>query len=269
MFGMSRPEGPRVGSCSNGLTGESPVRVSVGAPGSRPQPVVERRQATAGRRKPLWREQECGPQHQVNPAASSEEQCGSRAEHVTAKATSGAETTDGAPGPAGVRGAARAHSSLGNRRDPSAQPASGRDRAYKPKAKSSGAQRESEGAIVPSRVVHENAAGGKGPCFGDASTGGKSEGMVRTAESKHPEGRQPIDQVRRLQRKLYVAAKRDGKRRFHALYDPSRRGDVLREAWERVALAQPVHAACVNTIGKPCAGKPHARFERRGVETGA
>lgn len=83
-------------------------------------------------------------------------------------------------------------------------------------------------------AVDENAAGGKGPCFGDASTGGKSEGMVRTAESKHPGGREPIDKVRRLQRKLYVAAKRDRGRRFHALYDRIYRGDVLWEAWRRV-----------------------------------
>jgi group II intron reverse transcriptase/maturase len=147
---------------------------------------------------------------------------------------SGAGTTDGAPGSAGVWGAARAHSSLGNRRDPSAQPTSGKGRAYKPKVKSSGVQRESEGAVVPRRAVQENAAGGKGPCFGDASTGGKSEGMVRTAESKHPGGREPIAKVRRLQRKLYVAAKRDQGRRFHALYDRIHRSDVLREAWERV-----------------------------------
>jgi RNA-directed DNA polymerase len=123
---------------------------------------------------------------------------------------------------------------LGNRRDPSAQPTSGKGRAYKPKVKSSGVQRESEGAVVPRRAVQENAAGGKGPCFGDASTGGKSEGMVRTAESKHPGGREPIAKVRRLQRKLYVAAKRDQGRRFHALYDRIHRSDVLREAWERV-----------------------------------
>jgi len=58
--------------------------------------------------------------------------------------------------------------------------------------------------------------------------------MVRTAESKHPGGREPVDKVRRLQRKLYVAAKRDGGRRFHALYDRIHRGDVLWEAWERV-----------------------------------
>lgn len=170
----------------------------------------------------------------MNPAASTEEQCGSRAGHVTAKATSGAKITDGASGPAGVWGAARAHSWLGNRRDPSAQPASGKDRAYKPKVKSSGVQRESEGAVVLLRAVQENAAGGKGPCFGDASTGGKSEGMVRTAGPKHPDGPALIDKVRRLQRKLYVAAKRDRGRRFHALYDRIHRGDVLGEAWKRV-----------------------------------
>jgi len=80
----------------------------------------------------------------------------------------------------------------------------------------------------------QNADGGKAPCFGDASDGGKSEGMVRTAVSKYPGGRKPIDKVRRLQRKLYVAAKRDRRRRFHALYDRIHRSDVLWEAWRRV-----------------------------------
>ena len=58
--------------------------------------------------------------------------------------------------------------------------------------------------------------------------------MVRTAGPKDPGGQQPIEKVRRLQRKLYVAAKRDQGRRFHALYDRIHRGDVLWEAWERV-----------------------------------
>jgi len=101
-------------------------------------------------------------------------------------------------------------------------------------AKASGAQRESEGGIVPMRAAHQNAVGGKAPCFGDASAAGKSEGMVRFAASNHPERRKPIDQVRRLQRKLYVAAKRDRGRRFHALYDRIHRRDVLWEAWRRV-----------------------------------
>jgi group II intron reverse transcriptase/maturase len=50
-----------------------------------------------------------------------------------------------------------------------------------------------------------------------------------TERSNHP-----IDKVRELQRRLYVAAKRNGKRRFHALFDRICRGDVLAEAWRRV-----------------------------------
>jgi len=40
--------------------------------------------------------------------------------------------------------------------------------------------------------------------------------------------------VRELQRKLWVAAKRSPGRRFHALFDRIYRSDVLREAWRRV-----------------------------------
>ncbi len=44
----------------------------------------------------------------------------------------------------------------------------------------------------------------------------------------------PTDKVRELQRKLFTAAKRNRKRRFHALYERIGQGDVLREAWKRV-----------------------------------
>ena len=61
--------------------------------------------------------------------------------------------------------------------------------------------------------------------------GGKCEGM--TDRSNHP-----IDKVRKLQRKLYMAAKLSPGRRFHALYDRICRGDVLAEAWKRVKSNQ-------------------------------
>jgi RNA-directed DNA polymerase len=44
----------------------------------------------------------------------------------------------------------------------------------------------------------------------------------------------PQDKSRELQRKLYLAAKRDRNRRFHALYDRIFRPDILRQAWEEV-----------------------------------
>jgi len=44
----------------------------------------------------------------------------------------------------------------------------------------------------------------------------------------------PNEKVRKLQRQLYVCAKRSRTRRFHALYDRIYRSDVLREAWKRV-----------------------------------
>src|SRR5512139_1065713 len=104
--------------------GESPAPVSTGAPGSRPQARGETSVSRAGRQEPLRREQARGPQHQVNPAASSEEQRGSRAAHFTAKATSNAQRSgkESAVGPSGVGGAAREQGSERKRRDPSARP---------------------------------------------------------------------------------------------------------------------------------------------------
>ena len=43
-----------------------------------------------------------------------------------------------------------------------------------------------------------------------------------------------IGKVRQLQRKLYLAAKGNSKRKFHALYDKVYRQDILEEAWKRV-----------------------------------
>jgi RNA-directed DNA polymerase len=97
-----------------------------------------------------------------------------------------------------------------------------------------GAQRESDGVVVPLITV-SNAVGGKGPDFGHAGDGGKREGMTGTAWSNYPGGRHvaPV-KVRQLQNRLWAAAKQSSGRRFHALYDRIHRADVLWEAWERV-----------------------------------
>jgi retron-type reverse transcriptase len=58
-------------------------------------------------------------------------------------------------------------------------------------------------------------------------TGGKYEGMAARPND-------PMDKVRKLQRQLFMAAKRSRGRRFHALFDRICRSDVLAEAWKRV-----------------------------------
>jgi RNA-directed DNA polymerase len=190
----------------------------------------------AGRQKPLRREQARGPQHQVNPAASTNLQRGSRAAHVTAKATSAAQKpgTESAAGPSGVLGAAREQGSERKRRGPSARPSSRQGVPYKPSVKSGAAQRESEEIVVPAMGVMNNASGGKDLCGGRAGIEGKREGMAGKPGPKHPRGPAPADKVRELRRRLYVTAKRSSGRRFHALYDRIHRSDVLWEAWRRV-----------------------------------
>lgn len=109
--------------------------------------------------------------------------------------------------------------------------------------KPTGVQRESDGVVVPV-IAARNAAGGKGPGFDHVGGEGKRKGMTGTARFNNP-GRHEsvdvragagssVDNVRKLQRKLWAAAKQSEGRRFHALYDRVHRGDVLWEAWERV-----------------------------------
>ena len=56
----------------------------------------------------------------------------------------------------------------------------------------------------------------------------RARAWPRESGPKHPGGPKPDEKVRRLQRKLYGAAKQQKGRRFHALYDRICRSDVLR-----------------------------------------
>ena len=67
----------------------------------------------------------------------------------------------------------------------------------------------------------------------------------------------PVDKARQLQRTLYLAAKKQPKRRFHALYDKVYRMDILREAWQRVKANR--GAAGID-------GETLDAIEKRGVE---
>ncbi len=240
-----------VAACCACPTGESPVPVGVGAPGSRPQAAEGDRGVRAGRHKPVRRrkprsaEQARGAQHEVKPAASTQLQTAGRAAHVTAKATSPKRDPKREVDCGGVRGAARVQEQVRSVRGPSARPESGPARSYQPKAKSSRAQRESEGIVVldaeesATKAVGHHAAGGKGPCGGHAEIAGKREGMAGVTGPNDPVDRDSTedrssDKVRPLQRQLWAAAKRAPGRRFHAWYDPMCRADVLHEAWKRV-----------------------------------
>ena len=242
------PVNPNALSCAF-LSGASPVSVIAGEPSSRPQVHGRDPGARAGcqepvrRRKPSSGEQVRGPQHKVKPAASTDKQSesaddvkspDSRAAHVTAKAMSYDQVPERSMGLGGVGGAARVQGKARNTGDPSAWPRSGQVASYKPTAKSADAQRESEGIVVVSMVAKNNATGARGPCGGQVDGAGKREGMTGKTGSNFPGGRKPVDKVRQLQRRLWVVAKQQPGRRFHALYDRIWRGDVLQEAWKRV-----------------------------------
>ena len=94
----------------------------------------------------------------------------------------------GAGGSLGVGGAARAHGLVRNRRDPSAQPSSGKDRSYKPMAKSSGGQRESDGVVVAVTPCSER-GGSEGPRLWSRRSRRYAPGHGRdSTRSNHPGG---------------------------------------------------------------------------------
>src|SRR5258708_5479334 len=236
MVRRDEAEGLRSVSRCCSPAGESPASVSAGAPSSSPQVSVERPVAQAGCQEPLRREPARGPQHDVKPAASTESQSESRAGHIAAKATSAVPESGGVrtAGLGGGGGAARVHGDERNTRGPSAQPLSRQRGSYKPTAKASAAQRESEGTTVVTRPATNNAGGAKGPCGGSVGRASTREGMTGATGSNHPERRKSLDKVRQLQRRLWSTAKRQPGRRFHALLDRIYRRDVLWEAWRRV-----------------------------------
>ena len=169
--------------------GVSPVRVIAGEPGSRPRFVVERRRAERGV------ESLFGGSKRAGRSATRRESCS------LVTVTTG-EPSRSCHGEGSIRPYWRSGHALGR-----VPPGYGerhvrtvwfgtgearlrslvsKDRSYKPMVKSSGAQRESDGVVVPV-IAGSNPAGGKGPDFGHAGGGGKREGMAGTARPNYPE----------------------------------------------------------------------------------
>jgi hypothetical protein len=149
--------------------GESPVRVDAGVPGSRPRFVVERWRAERGVESLFGGSKRAGSDCSLDIVTIGEPSRSSRGEgHVRQSLI-----RIGCGGSLRGRGSCtRARSGHGTR-EARLPGLVSKDRSYKPMVKSSGGQRESEGAVVVEIGVQNNAPGAKGPCFDRASAEGK------------------------------------------------------------------------------------------------
>jgi hypothetical protein len=182
---------PDVSSCAS-PAGASPVSVSIGAPSSRSPEPREIVVPEARRREPSNGRQGRGPQHEVKLAASTDSQSGSRAAHVTAKATSLKRTSEAIDEDSrGVWSAARVQGEARNTGDPSARPRVGGTRNDQADGQAIAVQRKSEGIVVPVMMAPQNAIGGKGPWGGHDDENRNDKGMVATRGAGNPSHRRP------------------------------------------------------------------------------
>ena len=146
----------------------------------------------------------------------------------------------------GVVGHGTSERTMRDRRDPSRQPSQAKTQRIRPKAEIGGSRKGVRGA----RSTDE---GGDKPLEGRGSASvmvaneGKREGMPGSA--KQTEANNPNEKVRKLQRDLWVCAKKSRTRRFPALYDRICRSDVLREAWRRVRKNRGAAGVDAQTLG--------------------
>ena len=158
----------RLGSCVR-PAGESPVRVSAGAPGSRPRFVVERRRAERGVESLFGGSKRAGWNCSLVTETIGEPSRSCHGEgHVRQS-----WFRIGCGGSLRGRGSCtRARSDHGTRETRLSSLVS-KDRSYKPMVKSGGGQRESDGVVVVMIGVELKAPGAKGPDFDHGCGGGK------------------------------------------------------------------------------------------------
>ena len=246
------------------LAGESPVRVSAGAPGSRLQPSGVIRPSRAECRNPL---KERGANQR---AATTGERCSLDTLSAERRLRGPSRSYHGEgnrqhSGPEGmwdlygVSGSGTLGQSNAEQERPYLAAESGKDRAYKAGwLKSRGAGRESEGSVVPAKACSKT-RWREGTLPWSRRRGGKREGMPETANNPSVKARQlrcPAMAVCQV----CSSAMDSGEGSYRRSDDPSK-GPILSVRWCHARHIQKI-------IVKPCSGKPQARFERGLMETG-
>ena len=257
---MVRPERRRVV-----LAGESPDRVSAGAPGSRLQPSGEIRSGEAECQKPL---KERGANQRAATIGersslvilSAERRLGgpSRSCHGEGNRQHSAKP-DGVLDLLGVSGGGTLGQSNTEQERPYLAALSGKDRAYKAGwLKSRGAGRESEGFVVPEKACKKT-RWREGTLLWSRRRGGKREGMPAMANT-------PFEKARQLWCPA-IGASQVGSISAGIGEGSDSRLDTPAKGRFGRSIG---HHACytTKTIVKPCAGKLQARFERGLMETG-
>jgi hypothetical protein len=149
--------------------GASPVPVGAGAPGSRPQSLGEILAAERGVESLFGGSKRVGCDYSLVRVTTGEP---SRSCHGEGHVRQSWFRIGCGGSLRGTGSCTRVGSDHGTRETRLASLVS-EDRSYKPMAKGSGGQRESEGVVVVRIGVQPNASGAKGPCFDRAGSGGK------------------------------------------------------------------------------------------------
>jgi hypothetical protein len=172
--------------------GVSPARVGVGAPGSRPQSRGEIPAAERGVESLFGGSKRAGCDCSLVRSTMGEP---SRSRHGEGHARR-VEFRSRRRVPPGY-GELHARTVWFGTRETRLSSLVSKDRSYKPTVKSSGGQRESEGAIVVGIGVQKNAPGAKGPRFDRACVGSERQDMVaRLLRPNHPGGCRPVVSAR-------------------------------------------------------------------------
>jgi hypothetical protein len=151
------------------LAGVSPVRVDAGVPGSRPRFVVVRRRAERGVRSLFGGSKRAGCDCSLVKFTTGEP---SRSYHGEGHVRQSWFRIGYGGSSRGTGSCTRVRSDHGTRETRLSSLVS-KDRSYKPRVKSSGGQRESEGVVVVMIGVQNNAPGAKDPCFDRGCVEGK------------------------------------------------------------------------------------------------